>query len=332
MPVILTNRKTAQYATSGFIAKRCNPDGTMAHGQRALGFAGVIDIAPALTGGKADLQVKVGAAPWQLQEVDFSSASPGQLTPSAAAVALQAAGFTGCIFSVDAGTGRLLLKATAATETEIQIYGYLAGALNFGACRYLEGMGCHYVDYFSNDDTISIQPSVQKDDNGRIEQEGSHGTKTTVILAGGRNGEDLAITTKPLDFEFWQMVQGGKYTRGTVSTPAKYEPPLPGDKNTSGAPNLTIIKFDPLYMANTESVEGQEIAMKTATYYSVIGGVGDESGGAKTLASFTYTFNAGVYTDENGVQHANPLHQSYTDAQWEARRVFDLIERPMDVD
>ena len=74
------------------------------------------------------------------------------------------------------------------------------------------------------------------------------------------------------------------------------------------------------------------MAIKTAIYYSAIGSVGDESGGAKTLSSFTYTFNSGIYTDENGVQHANPLHKSYTSAQWEALRFPDLIERPQDTE
>jgi hypothetical protein len=327
--MILVNRKQAQYATSGFIAKRANPDGTMATGQRTLGFAGIIDITAVLdSANSAQLQVKVGTGPWQLKVVNFTAATPASLNVTA----LNAAGFTGCTFSADAATGRLLLKATDTAQTEIQIYGYVAGALNFGGGRAFEGMGCYYVDYVTADDTITIQPAVQKDENARIEQEGSHGTKTTLIIAGGRNGEDLTITTKPLDFEFQQMVQGGKYKRATLTAPAEYEPPLPTDKAIIGNPLLTIIKVDPLYAPNTESTEGQEIAVKTATYFSMIGSVGDESGGAKSLAQFTYTFSSGVYTDENGIQHANPLHKSYTAAQWEALAMEALVARPQDTD
>jgi hypothetical protein len=328
---VLVNKKQAQYATSGFYAKRCNPDGTMAHGQRTLGFAGVIDITPVLdTSNTAKLQVKVGTGPWQLKTVDFSSAAPDALTVTAAVTALTAASFSGCAFSVDTDTGRLLLSASDAGQAEIQIYGYLAGALNFGGGRTFEGMGCYYVDYVTRDDTVTIQPTVQKDDNERIEQEGSHGTKTTVIIAGGRNGEDLAVTTKPLDFEFQQMVQGGKYKQATITDPAEYEPPLPGDLAVAGNPLLTIVKVDPLYAPNVESLEGQEVAVKTATYYAMIGSVGDESGGAKSLTQFVYNFSSGTYTDENGVQHANPLHRSYTSAQWEAFNLSALLERPLE--
>jgi hypothetical protein len=330
---VLVNKKQAQYATSGFYAKRCNPDGTMAHGQRTLGFAGIIDISSVLDSSNiAKLQVKVGTGPWQIKAVDFSTAVPEALTVTAAVTALTAADFTGCGFSADPDTGRLLLKATDAGQTEIQIYGYLAGALNFGGGRVFEGMGCYYVDYVTKDDTVTIQPTVQKDDNERIEQEGSHGTKTTVIIAGGRNGEDLVITTKPLDFEFQQMVQGGKYKRATITDPVQYEPPLPGDPAVAGNPLLTIVKVDPLYAPNVESLEGQEVAVKTATYYAMIGSVGDESGGAKSLTQFQYNFSSGTYTDENGVQHANPLHRAYTSAQWEALNLKDLIERPIEED
>jgi hypothetical protein len=327
---VITNRKGAQYATSGFIAKRCNPDGTMANGQRTLGFAGAIDITPVLTGNSADLQIKVGTAPWQKKTVSFSAASPAALTVSAAAAALNAAAFTGCSFSADPGTGRLLLKAADTGQTEIQIYGYLAGALNFGNCRGFEGMGCYYRDYSGDDDTVTIQPAVQKDENERIEQEGSHGTKTTIIIAGGRNGEDITVTAKPLDYEFQQMVQGGKYKKGTVTAPAEYEPPLPGDPEVAGAPLLTILKIDPVYAANTESLEGQEAAVKTSLYYATLGSVGDESGGAKSLTQFSYTFSAGVYIDENGERHANPHNFLYTTAQWEALDFRALVAPPLD--
>jgi hypothetical protein len=297
----------------------------MATGQRTLGFAGAIDITPVLTGNSAELRIKVGTGAWQTKTVSFASATPASLTVSAAVTALNAAAFTGCTFSADAASGRLLLRATETGQTEIQIYGYLAGALNFGNCRAFEGLGCYYRDYITEDDTITIQPAVQKDDNERIEQEGSHGTKTTIVIAGGRNGEDLTVTTKPLDYEFWQMVQGGKYKRGTATAPAEYEPPLPGDPAVIGAPLMTILKVDPIYPANIESLEGQEIVAKTSLYYATLGSVGDESGGAKSLTQFTYTFSAGIYVDEGGVKHANPLNKQYTSGQWEALNLRGLI-------
>ena len=93
---------------------------------------------------------------------------------------------------------------------------------------------------------------------------------------------------------------------------------------------MTIVKIDPIYAANTESLEGQEIAAKTSLYYAALVSVGDESGGAKSLTSFSYTFNTGVYMDENGVRHANPLNKLYTSAQWEALDIKGLLEPPLD--
>jgi hypothetical protein len=79
-----------------------------------------------------------------------------------------------------------------------------------------------------------------------------------------------------------------------------------------------------------KSLEGQEIAAKTSLYYATLGSVGDEAGGAKSLTSFSYTFNAGIYLDENGVPHANPLNKLYTSAQWEALNIKGLLEPPLD--
>jgi hypothetical protein len=87
---------------------------------------------------------------------------------------------------------------------------------------------------------------------------------------------------------------------------------------------------DPLYAANSESLEGQEIGVKTALYYAALGSVGDESGGAKSITNFSYTFNAGIYIDENGVQHSNPHNYSYTSAQWEAFNLKALLAPPLD--
>jgi hypothetical protein len=330
---VIINRKIDQFATSGFYAKRCNPDRTMATGQRTLGFKDTIDITSVLdTSDAATLLIKVGNGPWQSKSIDFTGSSPSALTVSAAVTLLNGAGFSGCTFAVDSATHRLLLKATSSTEKEIQIYGYLAGALHFGNCRAFQGLGCYYLDYITRDDTVSIAQAVNKDDNEKIEQEGSHGTKTIVVIAGNRNGEDLTITTKPLDFEFQQMVQGGRYKKGTSTEPVEYAPPLPGERLVIGPPLMTIVKVDPLYTPNIESTMGQDVAIRTALYYSAIGSVGDESNGAKSLVNFTATFSAGVYVDESGVEHSNPLYHSYTKDQWESLNLVDLIKPPDEID
>jgi hypothetical protein len=121
---------------------------------RLLGFTGTIDITSVLGAqNSAVLAVKIDRQAWQEKTVNFSAATPAALTVDAAVSVLNAAGFTGVIFEKDPGTGRLNMKASSVVtfpitwieagkertilmyKTETQIYGDLAGALDFGQCR-----------------------------------------------------------------------------------------------------------------------------------------------------------------------------------------------------
>jgi hypothetical protein len=326
--MIAINKRLEKFATKGFIAKRCNPDGTMAHGQRTLGFLDTKDITPVLTSSKASLQIKVGTAAWQVKEVTFTA--PSALTVAAAVTALNAAAFTGCTFSTDADTGRLLLKATSTSETEIQIYGYLAGALEFGDCRAFEGLGCYYIDYTNEDETISAQQTVDREEDEQIDHEGGQGLKTTVIFPGARNGEEVSFTVRPEDLEFKQIIDGGRYKLGTSTAPAEYEPPLSMEFVNRPKPSITIMMIDIMYPPNLQSKYALNVAVETTTYYNCLGTVGDPGNGAsKSFIDHSYTFKAKEYVDEHGITHANPLYKMYTPIQWKAFNLSALIERPV---
>jgi hypothetical protein len=314
----------AQYATKGFIIKRCNPDGKIADAQNMTGFVGEVDITPILdSDGKAKLTVKLGFNPQETKDVDFSESSPAELTPINAVSALNAASFTGVVFSVNADSGRLQVKPKDAyqTITELQIYGVLAGALNFGNCRLNEGLGCYYK-YYIDDEVITIAETVDRTENENVDLEGAQGTLTRITIKGHRNGVSVAVTTKYLDYELSQMIEGGKYFMGTVDTPAKYSPPRTNDTRDM---LCTLETFDPMYQTG-ESLEGQEIAIKSNLYPAAIGSNGDVSTGAKTIAQFSYNFSANEYKDAASGDTINPPLQSlYTPAQWEARNLAGLL-------
>lgn len=317
--MIQINERMAQYASRGFMIKRCNPDGKIADAQHMTAFAGEVDISPILTAGKAKLTIKVGHNPQETKEIDFTGKNPEALTPINAVDALNAANFTGVNFEVNADSGRLQVLPIDTAQKELQIYGILAGALNFGNCRLNEGLGCYYLQYV-DDEVISVAPAVDRTENENIDLEGAQGTLTRITIKGHRNGVNIAVQSKFLDYELQQMIEGGKYYTGSVNQPAKYEPPKANDTRDI---LCTLETFDPMYDKG-QSLEGQEIATKCSLYHSVMGASGDTATGAKTIAQFSYNFSANEYRDEQGQSHNPPTESLYSPAQWEARNILGL--------
>jgi hypothetical protein len=318
------NDLMAQFATTGFVIRRTNPGGKMALADRLLGFAGVVDLADAVdaTTKKGSVSLKRNTQEWFDVELDFSLVASiievsVQETVTVFNTALAAASITDVTASVDADTSRLRLAFTSGVPyPDLQIKSKLAGALNFGGCRMNEGLGCYWKKYI-NDEVKSIAPTVDRTENENIDSEGALGTITRITIKGHRNGVALVITTKYLDQELKQMVEGGRFYPSDGINPAGYEPPLSDDL---AAPNCTVMTFSPMYDKG-QSNEGQEVAYKSDTYYACLGTVGDVSSDAKAIADHTYNLNANEYTDENGTRHAPPKEGLYTPAQWEALNV-----------
>jgi hypothetical protein len=152
MPI--TTKRYYELFETKWCVMRQNPGGSSPRVKGCLlGFVGTVNILEALdpASKSAPVKIKVGGGPVQMKNVNFSTFSPTALTPSSAAAALNAAAFTGCSFSVDAGTGRLKLAPSGSGVMYIQIYSDLAGALNFGNCRYTEGKGCYLWPSFDGD-------------------------------------------------------------------------------------------------------------------------------------------------------------------------------------
>jgi len=111
-----------RFATKGFRAQRLNPDGTIPRPGRAVGFASTVNLAAHTSNGMAELTIKVGLHEPQTRALDFSGAVDlSRVTVSEAASAINAAGFTDVIASLDERTGRLLLGAGGLVPAKIGI-------------------------------------------------------------------------------------------------------------------------------------------------------------------------------------------------------------------
>ena len=112
----------ARFATEGFRIQRLNPDGTIPRPGRVVGFSGRVDLSGNLLNGQSKLIVKVGTHDEQERMVDFSGvADPRNVTVEEAVTAINEAGFSEVIASVDPATGRLILGAAGMTPSQIHI-------------------------------------------------------------------------------------------------------------------------------------------------------------------------------------------------------------------
>ncbi|MCL2043339.1 MAG: hypothetical protein FWG89_04275 [Treponema sp.] len=314
--------KRARFATEGFRIKRCNPDKTYATAQRTLGFNGEIDLSSVLVSGKASISVKIGWDPWQPeQEVNFSGVDITAVTPEDAVTALQAAGFTGVQFSIDAETGRLKAAAEDSTVTEIQIKGKLAGALDFGQCRKFGGLGIYYKSYL-DDETISISITNDIKEKEEIDLEGAMGTITRMIIPVKRLGASPVITTKFKDDELLNMIQGGEYTPATETEPGTYSPP---NSQSDGSPVFSLDIFAPLYGTGLSTID-QATGFERRLYYSCTGSEGDVPMDAKSWAQFAYNITAVEADDENGKLIGVEKRFEYSLDQFEGLHIYEVAE------
>jgi hypothetical protein len=264
--------------------------------------------------------------------VDFSSCDPAYLTPDDAAGALNAAGFTGVEFGVDAQTGRLLFKASTVEKleiprhpeiviykTEIQIKSELAGALDFGQCRKYGGLGCYWAKDFDDHD-ISYGFAYDRKEDEQIDLEGNRGTITRMILSGSILGVNFALATKFKDDGLTNIIQGGALIPGTANTPSLYVVP---NSEFKGSPAFTCEIFLPLYGQGTSSMD-QITAMERRIFPNCTGSEGDVPAEAKAWANFSYNIKAAEPKDENGKIGPSFLVPQYTWDQYDALHVEDI--------
>jgi len=320
---MITTKKLWEFFEDDWLMMRQNPGGTSPALQGyLLGFAGTINILDAIdpTTKKGEIKVKVGNGAVQVKMVNFSDAVPTALTPSAAAVALEAAGFEDCVFSVDPETNRLKLEPAAEGVRWIQIYSDAAAALNFGNCRNGEGKGCYILPSFDGD-LKTVAETEEWGEDKKIENDSPLGAKVSYTVPGKRGGTQLVLTDRLASREAKQMINGGIWLSGDVDKPEVYEPPVASSDDTRRVDVFTFTKvFD-----KNNNTDGDEVFIRERMY---IGGVGHMKrvGGSGNWSDSEYTITFGAYTGSDGKEHANPRETDYTQAQWEALNLDGVIE------
>jgi hypothetical protein len=310
------------------MARRQNPGGTSPYlDGKLLGFAGVIDITPALDPitKKAKLAVKVGTGAVQVKEADFSATPYSTLAPGGAAAVLEAAGFTGVEFETDAETGRLALKATDPSIKYVQIYSDLAAALNFGDCRYTEGYGCYFYNGFT-EDLKSATPTISNNENIVIENDNGWGDKVSYTRPGSRGSAQIDIVDRRVSNTMKQMVEGGTLKRGSATEPDIYEPPGVADV---GERRLDVHIFTDLFNQKNNAA-GSQFRIQEDVYIGCVGHIAESSAGG-AWAESTYSLMTGGYTDPNEPdpkkrEKNSPKSLYYNRSQWEALNMKAIVE------
>ena len=281
-----------------------------------LGFTGIINILEALdpAARTAILKIKVGNTGVQEKTANFTAATPTELNPTGAAAV-----FTGCEFSVDAETGRLKLAPSDPSVKWIQIYGDLAGALNFGNCRYAQGKGCYLWPSFDGD-LKTFAETEQWSEDKVIENDSPLGTTVKYTKAGNRTGTQIIVTDRISSYAAKQIINGGIWISGSSTTPETYEPPTTRDDEPR---RLDVFSYSKIFEKN-DNTEGDEKFVRERMY---IGCVGHQirSGGAGSWSDSEYSLTAGSYIGEDGREHASPKESNYTQALWEALQMSNIL-------
>jgi hypothetical protein len=317
----ITTRKLYELFESKWLIMRQNPGGGSPYLQGCLlGFAGTIDIRAALDASEtAELKIKVGTTPVQTRNVNFAPGNPAALTPSGAVIMLQNAGFADCTFSVDPETNRLMVKPADPSVKWIQLYGYLAGALNFGGGRYTEGKGCYLYPSWDGD-LKSVAETEAWGEDLSIENDSPLGQKVTYTKAGGRTGTQIVITDRIDSRAVKQMINGGTWKTSTETEPEIYEPPVSGKDDPR---RVDVFTYSTVY-DKSENTEGDEVFIRERIYIGCVGHM-TASGGSGSWKDSEYTLTASTYRGADGKEHASPMERDYTQSQWEALGMNDVL-------
>jgi hypothetical protein len=318
----ITTRRLYELFETDWCAMRQNPGGTSPRVKGyLLGFAGTINILEAIdpTDKTGVIKLKVGNGPVQVLTVDFSSATPAALTPSSAVTALTAAGPDGCAFSVDPETNRLKLAPSGSGVLFIQIYGDLAGALNFGNCRYSEGKGCYLWPSFDGD-LKSVAETEQWDEDTVIENDSPLGAAVKYTKAGNRSGTQIVLTDRLSSRAIKQMINGGTWISGDAVTPESYEPPISSDDE---ARRIDVFTYSEIFSKN-DNTEGDAVFIRERMYIGCVGHA-TRTGGAGNWNDSEYTLTASDWEDDAGKEHASPKENDYTPSQYEALQLRDVL-------
>ena len=318
---MITTRRLYELFETKWLMERQNPGGKSPYLQGyLLGFTGTINILEALDPTKRGVvKLKIGNQDVQAKLLDFTSSTPTALTAAAAVQVLNAAGFTGCTFSVDGDTGRLKVAPSNASIKWVQIYGDVAAALQFGNCRYNEGKGCYLWPSFDGD-LKSLTETEQWSEDKVIENDSPKGVPVKLTTPGKRTGTQFVITDRLSSRAAKQMINGGRWIIGSDGTPEIYEPPA-GANSDPG--RVDVFTYSDVFDKNSNT-EGDEAFVRERMY---IGCIGKQirTGGAGSWNDSQYTLTAADYVGDDGKDYASPRESDFTQAQWEALQMSGIL-------
>jgi len=320
---MISRRNRYELFETNWLMMSQNPGGKSPYLQgHLLGFVGTINILEAIDAinKTGTIKIKIGNGDVQEQLVDFSGSTPASLTPSVAVTALNSAGFTGCVFSVDSETGRLKLSPNDASIIWVQIYGDLAAALHFGDCRFNEGKGCYILPSFDGD-LKSVAETEQWDEDTTIENDSPLGVPVKYTVPGKRSGTQIVVTDRLSLWAAKQMINGGRWISGTENTPDIYEPPASANSRPGRVDVFTYsVVFDKM-----SNVEGDEAFVRERMYIGCIGRQTRTGGAGTNFKDSEYTLTAADYVGDNGKDYASPRETDFTRVQWDALGMNDIL-------
>lgn len=320
---MIATKKLRELFEVSWLMMRQNPGGYSPYLQKhLLGFNGIIDISDA-NAGSAGVKIRVGNGQVHTIEPVFTAPDLASLTPTKAKEALNSAleseEIDDCTFDVDTDTERLMLKASDSGVRFIQIYGDLAAALQFGDCRFREGKGCYLLASMDGD-LKSVSETENWEEDKKIENETSFGSKVTYTVRGRRESTQIVVSDRIASREAKQMLNGGKLYKESQNGPEIYEPPVASGHLPGKVDVFTYSKI----MDKDESVEGDEAYVRERVY---IGGLGRmvRTGGAGSWIDSEYTLTFNTYMDDSNEEHASPREADYTKSQWDSLGLSGVI-------
>ena len=203
----------------------------------------------------------------------------------------------------------------AVSGDKIQVLGKLAAALDFGQGIKLGGNGLEIISFFG-DETVSIGLPKDIKDKEEIDQEGAQGTLTRIVIGAKLQGISPVVTFRQKDYNFVEMVQGGKLNRETGT----YDPPL---SHETDKPKFYFEVYSPVFNSGTS--ESTAMAGFEKLLFRIATGIeGDVPIEAKGQASYAYNLTCTEYTDENGVKFPAWQEQILSLTQFDALRLREL--------
>jgi hypothetical protein len=179
----------------------------------------------------------------------------------------------------------------------VQFTGELAAALDFGQGIAFGGNGLEIIG-FLDDNVVSDALTNDVQDQQVITQEGYMGSLNSMIIPQKVTGATLAMQVRVLDFEFIQLITGGKIERRThPATGETYPAYIPPNAQSSSSPTFMMEKFVGQYTVKSNQRDSED-AIKMTRLPNCTGSAAGETQGTLAWQLYDYTITATDYTDE----------------------------------